>query len=81
MYNTAIKSVKPLGFTWETSDPFLFCVHHADAYPKGNDEMGPAASLSGRNLGQDFEPKDGWRMYHGMKFPGFQCIRIADLKP
>jgi quercetin 2,3-dioxygenase len=71
MYNKAIKSVRPLGFTWETNDPFLFCVHHADAYPKANDQMGPAASLAGRNLGQDFEPKDGWRMYHGMQIPGF----------
>jgi redox-sensitive bicupin YhaK (pirin superfamily) len=33
--------------------------------------MGPAASLAGRNLGQDFEGKDGWRMYHGEIVPGF----------
>ena len=33
--------------------------------------MGPAASLAGRNLGQDFEGKDGWRMYHGEVVPGF----------
>jgi redox-sensitive bicupin YhaK (pirin superfamily) len=33
--------------------------------------MGPDASLSGRNLGQDFEGKDGWRMYHGQIVPGF----------
>ena len=26
----------PLGFPWETPDPFLFCVHHDDAYPAGN---------------------------------------------
>lgn len=66
-----IKSIKPLGFPWETQDPFLFCAHHADAYPKGNDEMGPDASLAGRNIGQDFEIKDGWRMYHGSTIPGF----------
>ncbi len=54
MYNKAVISTKPLGFTWETSDPFLLCVHHADAYPKGNENMGPAASLAGRNLRQDF---------------------------
>ncbi len=29
-----IKSIKPLGFQWETQDPFLFCVHHEDAFPK-----------------------------------------------
>lgn len=71
MYNRLIKNIKPLGFTWETSDPFLFCVHHHDKYPEGNDLLGPAASLDGRNLGQDFTTKDGWRMYHGERIPGF----------
>lgn len=71
MYNKLITNIKPLGFTWETNDPFLFCVHHLDDYPAGNDQMGPAASLEGRNLGQDFTSKDGWRMYHGEKIPGF----------
>jgi len=62
----------PLDFQWETSDPFLFCVHHEDAYPAGNAQFGPPpASLQGRNMGQDFTPKDGWRMYHGDKVPGF----------
>jgi redox-sensitive bicupin YhaK (pirin superfamily) len=71
MYNKVVNSIKPLGFTWETKDPFLFCVHHLDNYPAGNDQMGPAASLEGRNLGQDFTTKDGWRMYHGDVVPGF----------
>jgi hypothetical protein len=66
-----IKSSKPLGFMWETADPFLFCVHHEDAYPAGNDQLGPAASLAGRKLGEDFAGKDGWRMYHGRVVPGF----------
>ncbi len=56
---------------WPVSNPFLFCVHHLDDYPAGNDEMGPAASLAGRYLGQDFTLKDGWRMYHGDRVPGF----------
>jgi quercetin 2,3-dioxygenase len=71
MYNKAIINIKPLGFLWDTIDPFLFCVHHLDHYPAGNDDMGPALSLAGRNLGQDFTIKDGWRMYHGRKIPGF----------
>ncbi len=61
----------PLGFQWETVDPFLFCVHHVDAYPKGNPQFGPQASLAGRNIGNDFEGIDGWRMYHGDVVPGF----------
>lgn len=61
----------PLGFQWPTLDPFLFCVHHDDAYPPGNDVAGPAVSLEGRDLGQDFEGIDGWRMYHGEEVPGF----------
>src|SRR5438445_9901225 len=63
--------VQPLGFPWQTQDPFLFCVHHDDAYPAGNDQLGPAVSLAGRELGQDFAGKDGWRMYHGERVPGF----------
>ena len=61
----------PLGFQWPTIDPFLFCVHHVDHYPTGNPSLGPAASLAGRQLGQDFDGIDGWRMYHGQVVPGF----------
>lgn len=71
MYNRFITNIRPLGFTWETMDPFLFCVHHLDNYPAGNESLGPAATLEGRNLGQDFTLKDGWRMYHGETIPGF----------
>ena len=66
-----IERVQPLGFQWPTLDPFLFCVHHDDLYPSGNAAFGPAASLAGRRLGNDFEPKDGFRMYHGQTVPGF----------
>ncbi|WP_010227196.1 pirin family protein [Gillisia marina] len=71
MENNKIKSIKPMGFPWETRDPFLFCAHHRDEYPKGNEKLGPATSLAGRNIGQDFTIKDGWRMYHGSTMPGF----------
>ena len=66
-----VRSVSPLGSVWKTADPFLFCVHHQDAYPAGNERLGPAAPLHGRNIGSDFEGKDGWRMYHGDTVPGF----------
>ena len=66
-----ILQVKPLGFPWETTDPFLFCVYHDDAYPKANSQLGPDASLAGRALGQDFSRKAGWSMYHGITMPGF----------
>jgi len=62
----------PLGFPWKTLDPFLFCVHHNDAYPKGEANMGPKpAALSGRRIGMDFDNVDGWNMYHGDSIPGF----------
>ncbi|MEA1787001.1 pirin family protein [Arenibacter sp. GZD96] len=68
---TSIKHIYPLGFPWKTEDPFLFCVHHHDFFPKGNDDLGPDSSLEGRNIGNDFTIKDGWRMYHGHTVPGF----------
>jgi redox-sensitive bicupin YhaK (pirin superfamily) len=71
MTNKVVLEQVKLGFQWVTLDPFLFCVHHDDAYPAGNEQLGPAASLAGRNMGNDFEGKDGWRMYHGDVVPGF----------
>jgi quercetin 2,3-dioxygenase len=71
MKPSAILRIKKLGFPWATQDPFLFCVHHLDYFPEGNDKLGPNASLAGRNIGNDFVIKDGWRMYHGDTIPGF----------
>jgi len=71
LLESPVLETRPLGFPWETADPFLFCVHHDDAYPAGNERMGPVVSLAGRPLGQDFEIKDGFRMYHGTVVPGF----------
>jgi hypothetical protein len=65
MSNDSIRGTAPLGFPWQTRDPFPVCVHHVDLYPQGNERLGPAASLAGRDMGQDFAGKDGWRMYHG----------------
>jgi len=69
--NPPVLNISKIGFPWATPDPFLFCVYHQDTYPKGNALLGPDASLNGRNLGQDFAGKDGWRMYHGRTVPGF----------
>jgi redox-sensitive bicupin YhaK (pirin superfamily) len=68
----AVLESLPLGAPpWKTFDPFLFCVHHRDAFPAGNGRLGPDSSLGGRNIGQDFANKDGWNMYHGDVVPGF----------
>jgi redox-sensitive bicupin YhaK (pirin superfamily) len=71
MNEPVVRRVEALRFPWQTPDPFLFCVHHHDAYPQGNERMGPAASLAGREIGADFGAKDGWSMYHGDVVPGF----------
>jgi len=71
MNKALVTRVWPLDFQWQTADPFLFCVHHLDRYPRGNAQHGPQASLAGRNIGSDFEGIDGWRMYHGDVVPGF----------
>jgi redox-sensitive bicupin YhaK (pirin superfamily) len=61
----------PTSGPWPTLDPFLFCVHHLDAYPRGNGRLGPDAPLDGRAIGNDFSVLDGWSMYHGSRVPGF----------
>jgi len=34
---------------------FLFCAHHQDVYPKGNNNQGiDKDQLKGRNIGSDF---------------------------
>jgi len=66
-----IQEISPLGFQWQVSDPFLFCVHHNDYYPVSDGHYAPNASLQGRDIGQDFAGIDGWRMYHGEHVPGF----------
>ncbi len=66
-----VLQTEALGFQWKVLDPFLFCAHHDDPYPAGNAQLGPKASLAGRNLGQDFDAANGWRMYHGQVVPGF----------
>ena len=63
--------VVPLAFPWQTIDPFLFCVHHDDAFPEGRGDLAPVGSLEGRAIGNDFVGIDGWRMYHGSVVPGF----------
>lgn len=71
MSDEPILGAARLGFPWGTLDPFLFCVHHRDDYPAGNERQGPVGSLAGRQLGMDFEVRDGFRMYHGREVPGF----------
>ncbi|HYP82851.1 pirin family protein [Variovorax sp.] len=71
MSASPVLNAQRLGFPWPTIDPFLFCVHHDDAYPRGNAAMGPDTALAGREIGQDFSRKDGWSMYHGEVVPGF----------
>lgn len=69
--HSPVLQVFELGSPWQTIDPFLFVAHHVDAYPAGNADLGPDASLDGRPLGQDFGNPSGWNMYHGTTVPGF----------
>ena len=72
MNKETVVQVSPLTFPWQTKDPFLFCAHHEDFYPKGNKDMGlDDEALRGRHIGNDFTIKDGFRMYHGDRVPGF----------
>jgi redox-sensitive bicupin YhaK (pirin superfamily) len=66
-----VRQTVRLGPRWPTIDPFLFCAHHDDAYPAGDDALAPAVPVDDRDLGMDFSGQDGWSMYHGHVVPGF----------
>jgi len=66
-----VRQTIELGAQWPTIDPFLFCAHHDDAYPAGNESLAPAVPVEDRELGMDFSGTDGWSMYHGRVVPGF----------
>lgn len=70
--STMIKHIAPIDLHWPTQEPFLFCAHHLDLYPRGNQNLGlDPVHFQGRNMGADFEEKDGFRLYHGGEIPGF----------
>lgn len=71
MAKEKIIGIQKIDFQWQTEDPFLITMYHKDMYPPGNEEQGPNVSLAGRNLGQDFTLRNGFRMYHGKTVPGF----------
>lgn len=72
MTDNIVIKIQKIDFQWQMEDPFLFCAHHKDAYPKGNENQGiNQDQLGGRNIGNDFVLKDGFRMYHGDEVPGF----------
>lgn len=67
-----ITHTTPIDLHWPSQEPFLFIAHHLDHYPAGNKNLGlNSHHFSGRNMGQDFEGKDGFRLYHGGEIPGF----------
>lgn len=67
-----IKHSSPIDLHWPTQEPFLFCAHHLDRYPAGNSNLGlDKKHFTGRQMGSDFEEKDGFRLYHGAEIPGF----------
>ena len=78
-----LETVPLTGTPWPTIDPFLFCVHHDDAYPAGQRAARPRARRSpAANIGQDFAGNDGWRMYHGDDGAGLsRSIRTAASRP
>ena len=80
MDEIVLETVPLTGSPWPTVDPFLFCVHHDDAYPAGNGRFGPDASLAGREIGADFAGVDGWRMYHGTEVAGLPAASAPRLR-
>ncbi len=56
-----------------TPDPFLFCVYHKDNYPPAgpNNKSMEVPHQQAWGNGHDFDPNASYRMYHGIKIPGF----------
>ncbi len=72
MNSKIVMKIQQIDFQWEMENPFLFCAHHQDRYPAGNRNQGiDRNQLGGRDIGNDFVVKDGYRMYHGEEVPGF----------
>lgn len=69
--NGQILLKQKIGFQWPMENPFIFCAHHHDYFPEGNEVLGPKTSLKGRDIGNDFSNKNGFSMYHGEVVPGF----------
>jgi len=66
--SSSVLKVEPMGgFPTKTPDPFLFLVYHKDHYPAGDGKM----QAPRRGNGQDFNPSQPYRMYHGDRIPGF----------
>ena len=81
MADSDILAVVPLGFPWPTLDPFLFCVHHDDAYPAGNERLGPAASLAGRELGRTSPARTAGACTTATSCPASRSTRTAASRP
>jgi redox-sensitive bicupin YhaK (pirin superfamily) len=70
--SSMILKSQSIDFQWPVQEPFLFCVHHLDYYPAGNKNYGlDSKHFAGRQMGSDFEERDGFRIYHGGEIPGF----------
>lgn len=70
-----VQAVGKLGFPWQTSDPFLFCVYHDDLFPAGDKDLGPAIPQHllwrGRNRGVSTSNRQSF-LDQSMKAP--QCL-------
>ena len=76
-----LETVPLTGSPWPTIDPFLFCVHHDDAYPAGNGHFGPDAPLdragAGRRLRGRRRLADVPRA-RGARVPAASAPRVRD---
>jgi len=77
-----ILKTRPLGFQWETLDPFLFCVHHEDFFPKGNAALGPdPKNFEGATWAKISLSKTVFACTMALPFLAFLGTHTAVLKP
>ena len=70
----------PLGAQWPTIDPFLFCAHHDDDYPAGDDAWRPRCRSTTASSAWTSPATDGWSMYHGRTRAGLPAAPAPRLR-